>query len=368
MPVVFAVTVTLLLWCTGVYLLWKIPLCSGKRNDADISGCTIIIPARNEESSLPRLLDSLNNQRGARDEILVVNDRSTDETAAVARRHGARVFDNSERPEGWTGKTWACWNGAQEARNDILLFIDADTWLAPAALEKIVATYRRHGGLVTLQPYHCMEKAWERLSALFNLMVMIGVDAFAFGRGRRGASGSFGPCIICSKHDYFAAGGHERVKGKVLENLALGPVFKEAGMKITCFGGEQTIFFRMYPEGTASLVEGWTKGFATGAAETPRHSMACTVAWISGAFTAAILNGAAIGMPALRTPAVAALYPLYAGQLYWMLRRTGNFGIVTCLLFPVHLLFFAFIYIKSFIAIFVTKKVRWKGRTISVNT
>jgi 4,4'-diaponeurosporenoate glycosyltransferase len=368
-PVIVAAAVAFVLWWAGLYLLWRVPLCTGSRQGSVMHGCTVIVPARNEAHNLPRLLESLKPQLAADDEVLVVDDHSDDDTPGVAAAHGARLIESKERPDGWTGKTWACWQGAQSASNELLVFVDADTWLARDSLERMIGTLGQRRGLVSVQPYHCMEKPHERLSALFNLMVLIGVDAFALGRVNRAPSGSFGPCILCSKEDYFLAGGHERVRGMVLENLALGPLFQQAGLPVSCYGGARTVFFRMYPGGIGELVEGWTKGFASGAARTPPLTMALAVTWISGAFSAAIVAATAAVTPGLLPKAAAgAVYAVYAGQLYWMLRRVGNFGIAACILFPIHLLFFALIYSKSFVAIFVRKSVRWKGRTVSVGS
>jgi len=359
--------VSMLLWCCGLYLLWRIPLCSGKRDDAASEGCTIIIPARDEEHNLPRLLQSLRGQCTPDDEILVVNDHSTDRTADAARGNGATVVESAARPGGWTGKTWACWQGAQTARNDLLLFIDADTWFATGALDRMLATRRQAGGMLSVQPFHCMRKPYERLSILFNIMVMIGVDAFSPHAGRRPPSGSFGPCVLCTRKEYFAAGGHRAVRDSVLENLALGPLFRRAGSTIACYGGRDTLCYRMYPGGIGELIEGWTKGFATGAAHTPPLTMALTILWIAGAFISSIAAVLSFVSSATAVPVAAVLgYSLYCGQLYWMARRIGNFGPVTCLLLPVHLLFFTLIYARSFIAIFIRKKVRWKGRTVSI--
>lgn len=360
--------VSLLLWCCGVYLLWHIPRCSGERANAATEGCTVIIPARNEAHNLPALLQSLKPQCAPGDEILVIDDHSTDNTAEVARRFGATVVTSAERPDGWTGKTWACRQGAQAARNELLLFVDADTWLSSGALSRMIATRQRRGGMLSVQPFHCMRKPYERLSMLFNIMVMIGVDAFSMNARRHPPSGSFGPCILCTRTEYLAAGGHEAVRDSVLENLALGPLFGKKGIRVSCFGGRDTLCYRMYPGGIGELVEGWTKGFATGAAKTPATTMALTVAWIAGASIASINPLAAFAASSATAGAVAAVavYVLYCGQLWWMARRIGNFGPAACALLPVHLLFFTVIYLRSFFAIFIRKEVRWKGRTVSV--
>ncbi|MBN1308890.1 MAG: glycosyltransferase [Chitinispirillaceae bacterium] len=362
------VTTALLLWWCGTWLLWRIPHCSGQRGDQASEAVTVIIPARNEAHNLPKLLQSLKPQLAEYDEIIVVDDHSTDRTADVAYDGGATVLRSAARPEGWTGKTWACWQGAQAARNERLLFIDADTWFADGALGRMISTLQRKGGLVSVQPFHCMRNPYERLSLLFNIMVMIGVDAFSLRSGHRAPAGSFGPCILCNRTDYFRVGGHEAVRATVLENLALGPLFLKAGITVSCFGGRGTLFYRMYPKGLRELVEGWTKGFATGAAQTPPITMALTVGWISGAFMATITPVYFLIVPSggILRIAVSGVFALYCGQTFWMARRIGNFGIMACALLPVHLLFFSWIYLRSFVAIFIRKKVTWKGRDVPV--
>ena len=61
------------------------------------------------------------------DEILVIDDHSEDKTAAAAEKEGAKVIKSRQMPPGWTGKTWACYQGAQSAAGSILIFLDADT-------------------------------------------------------------------------------------------------------------------------------------------------------------------------------------------------------------------------------------------------
>ncbi len=93
---------------------------------------SVIVPARDEAARLPRLLDSLAADAQPY-EVLVVDDRSTDGTAAVARAAGATVVP-AERPAGWSGKAYACWAGAQAAQGDLLVFLDADVEPAPGAV------------------------------------------------------------------------------------------------------------------------------------------------------------------------------------------------------------------------------------------
>jgi len=60
---------------------------------------------------------------------------------------------SKDLPEGWTGKPWACWQGAQKATGDIFLFLDADTFLEPEGLSRIVSTYLEKGVLSQSSPF-----------------------------------------------------------------------------------------------------------------------------------------------------------------------------------------------------------------------
>ena len=107
---------------------------------------SVIVPARDEAAKLPCLLDSL-----AADpqpyEVVVVDDRSTDGTAAAARRRCDRGAGRA--PGGWSGKAYACWAGAQRAQGDLLVFLDADVEPAPGAVGALAAAAASSGGLVS---------------------------------------------------------------------------------------------------------------------------------------------------------------------------------------------------------------------------
>jgi 4,4'-diaponeurosporenoate glycosyltransferase len=88
---------------------------------------SVVIPARDEERTLPSLLGSLGRLADGMPETIVVDDGSRDATAAVARSAGATIVNPGEPPFGWTGKAWACDRGARSTNGELLLFLDADT-------------------------------------------------------------------------------------------------------------------------------------------------------------------------------------------------------------------------------------------------
>ncbi len=98
-----------------------------------------ILPAKDEELNLADCLRSVCSQSYPHLEILVVNDRSTDRTGAIAREVAARdsrvqVFTIEHLPPGWTGKTHALDQALRHARGEWLWFFDADTIHAPESL------------------------------------------------------------------------------------------------------------------------------------------------------------------------------------------------------------------------------------------
>jgi 4,4'-diaponeurosporenoate glycosyltransferase len=265
------------------------------------------------------------------------------------------------------GKSWACWRGASASRGAILVFLDADVRLEPGGLNRLMAEQRRCGGLLSVWPYHRMRRPYERLSAFFLLIVLAGMRCFTILGRRLEPLGAFGPCMAALRTDYFAAGGHEAVRGAILDDVALGRRFQAAGIPVHCLRGAGTVAFRMYPRGPRDLVEGFTKNFGLGFRTAGAFALVPTFLWIAGFFLAAGRLLIALVLPdhpGLTLWAVG--YLLYAGALAWQLRRLGNYGPFTALLFPVPLLFFAAVFLLSLARTFVWKTVRWKERTISL--
>jgi 4,4'-diaponeurosporenoate glycosyltransferase len=303
---------------------------------------SIIIPARNEEHNLPVLLRSINGQAVRPAEVIVVDDGSTDRTAALARELGARVVASQPLPEGWRGKTWACHQGAQAATGDLLLFLDADTWFEVEGLRKILTAYG--GGALSVGPYHAVREPYEQLSAFFNLVMTAGTVP----------GGLFGQMLLVDRESYRRVGGHESVKGRTLENFFLASLFREAGIPVRSMTGKGMLAFRMYPNGPRELVEGWTKGFASGAGQTPKPRLLLIIAWLSALVMAvSLLPVGLLGVT---------IYLLCAVQLHLLLRRVGAFRWYTALLYPVPLAFYFVVFARS--ALRSGKQVTWKGRTI----
>src|SRR3954451_17679201 len=138
----------------GGALLWRIP--RPPSTAASHEPCAIVIPARNEASVLPSLLDSLRDELRPGDQLIVVDDDSSDDTAGVASRGGAIVVSAPPLPDGWTGKTWACATGARTATADTLVFLDADVTVVPGGLDRVLGAHDH--GLLSVAPYHLTKR------------------------------------------------------------------------------------------------------------------------------------------------------------------------------------------------------------------
>jgi 4,4'-diaponeurosporenoate glycosyltransferase len=356
----------LIFWFFGFIFFWKVYYPRSTQTlDETSSKISIIIPARNEEKNLDHLFRSIKDKTLEAYEIIVVDDHSEDLTAEIGRKAGCIVISSKNLPEGWTGKPWACWQGAHKATGDIFVFLDADTFLESDGLSRIVSTYLETDGLLSIQPFHRMEKAYERLSAIFNIAIMVGVNSFTLWGSRQKPSGAFGPCMVCSREDYFAVGGHEKVRGEILESISFGKEFLKAGREVRCYGGKGTINFRMYPEGLRSLIEGFGKGFGIGANAMSLVGLFMMVSWITGGVAVTRHLMELVFSPDPVSLGVWMILDIfYILQIHWMIRRIGNFGFLTALFFQIPLFFFIVLFFSSLLRIFVIRRVTWKGREI----
>jgi len=344
------------------------------------TGYDVIIPARDEADVIGLLLSDLAPLAGTGNRVLVVDDHSSDATASVAGGFaGVEVIAAPDLPEGWTGKSWACHTGVAaisgsadpqpqlEVDSRGLVFLDADVRLGsatatgPEVLSLLVRRQRQVGGLVSVQPWHETRLLYERLSALFNVLAIMGTAMTS----RRGPTGAFGPVLVTNAEDYRASGGHEAVREQVVEDLALAERYTSAGRVVDLYEGGQDVRFRMYPNGPAQLIEGWTKNFATGAVATRPLRLLGAVLWITGlgSGVVALVDGVRGGLPLW---VGIGLYTAFVLQLVRMFRQVGRFGPVAALLYPGLLAFFFAVFARSVWSSRVRRRVTWRGRAIPV--
>ena len=356
-----ALAILILCWLAGWATLSRIKSCQPTATKPlPAAKISVIIPARNEEKNLPRLLRSLQSQPVPPDEIIVVDDASTDRTAAVAAGLGARVVTPPPLPDGWRGKTWACQHGAEQAKGKWLLFLDADTWFEPDGLAAVRAEFSAvGGGALSVAPLHHVERLHEQFSAFFNLVMLAGTGAFTALGDRLTPRGLLGQFLLIEKSAYVRVGGHAAVKERVLENFWLAEKLRAAGVPLHCRGGRKVFSFRMYPLGWREMMDGWIKGFASGAGKTPLPLLLLVIGWMSG-----LIMATGNLLLARNAPVCFFVYMAYAAQVAWLLRRVGTFHWATALLYPAPLVFYFVIFTRSVWRAMRKQPVNWKGRKI----
>ncbi len=343
----------------GFFLIRRIPICPPAQLHAAIT-FSIVIPARNEEVSLPLLLQSIAASTACPTEILVVDDASTDNTIRVAQKLGATVISSASLPIGWTGKAWACHQGALHAIGDHLLFLDADVFFVDGGLDRFISRWLAECDprlVLSLLPYHAMNVAYEQLSLFFNFFMAAGAGGF----GIVSEPSLFGQSLFISKETYFLAGGHAAVRGFVLENLNLAPLVRASGARILCLGGRGTLHMRMFPEGFRQMSDSWTKAFVHGATSSDSFVLALAVVWISALWSILplLINSGGYARVGLFF-----VYLLFGLQLMYVARQLGSYRFVACLLYPLPLAYYCVVFGRSTARRIFSRKTVWRGREV----
>jgi chlorobactene glucosyltransferase len=281
--ILFVLLQTLVTIAVNFFLFRRPPRTAPPAGDAPL--ISILVPARDEETRLPRCLDSLLAQDYPNVEILVLDDHSSDGTARVALERGfvaaavgaRRLMTGDELPPGWTGKAWACHQLARAAHGEFLLFTDADTWHAPESLSSVFALAQsERADLLGLWPRQ-ITKTWsERLVIPLIGLLIVGFmphlliwlpqrfPALARRVPRNwlwALGGACGQFLFFRRAAYDAIGGHESVRDHLVEDVALGRLIAERipdGLRLTNCDGSNLVTCRMY-ESVAGVWEGFSK-------------------------------------------------------------------------------------------------------------
>jgi chlorobactene glucosyltransferase len=251
---------------------------------------SILVPARDEAANIAACLRGLLAQNYPTTEVIVCDDSSTDETAAIVRALAARpgneqlrLLTGLPRPAGWSGKNWTCHQLAQAARGGWLLFTDADTRHGPASVGAALAlAWQYQADLVSLLPRHEARTLGERLLvtqlpliAWSLLPIALVPRRAAFARPFAGANGLY---LFFRRDWYITLGGYRAVRGAIAEDMRFAVETKRRGGILVLADGSAVVTCRMY-DGFASAWRGLARNALPAALDSPPIFLAFASIW-----------------------------------------------------------------------------------------
>lgn len=276
----------------GVRTLTNISRPEWDRNPAVPTGnprVAIIVPARNEESSIEQALQRLLVLDYDNYEVIAINDRSTDRTGEIMDAMGScsgdppgppagaagaernpgtntpprlKVVHIRELPPNWMGKAHAMWTAASQTDADWLLFTDADVMFRPDCLRRALtyAEAERADHLV-LFPRTIMKRPGEKMMlAFFQLMFVFGHRPWKVADPKAKDHIGVGAFNLVRRKVYEAVGTYEALRFEVVDDMKLGKVIKNAGFRQRNVLGNDLLEIR-WAMGARGVVRNLTKNF-----------------------------------------------------------------------------------------------------------
>ena len=370
--IILAVVLTLLpvvLFCKNLSLFSTASRDPELLERARNTAVSVCIPARNEEKSLRAALSSILASDHPTFEVLVLDDHSDDATPEIVsewtkKSERVRLLQSPPLPNGWNGKQHACWQLAQSAKYEFMLFLDADVRLSPDALTRILAQQAvRDVSLLSGFPKQETGTWSEKL--LIPMMHYVLLCYLPIDRMRKttdpGFAAGCGQLFLAKRSDYFACSGHAAIQGSRHDGIKLPRSFRKAGLRTDLFDATDLATCRMYEtfgQVQRGLLKNATEGIANARLIIP--------------FTILLLGGTLLPLALLvfgwfqSWSPVALVFLLGLSILSWVPRSLASvrfeqsrFGAVC---HPVAILWFV---ILQWIALFRELfgwKVRWRGR------
>lgn len=236
---------------------------------------SILIPARNEAHRIGAALESIAAQSELILETIVLDDGSSDGTKSVIQGFekcipGLRIIDGQDLPAGWCGKNFACWQLANQATGDLLIYMDADVQLKPGAIAYLrdYAFKNPQTGLASGIPLQVMGTFWEALLIPQIHFVLLGYLPMAAMRRTLdpGFAAACGQLLMVRRDAYFETGGHSSIASRIHDGLQLARHFRKTGFATDLFDATPLASCRMY-DNARDVFHGLAKNATEGMAD-----------------------------------------------------------------------------------------------------
>ncbi|WP_181186043.1 glycosyltransferase [Alkalicoccus urumqiensis] len=327
---------------------------------------SLLIPMRNEEKNVDRLLASVQKLSSPPMEIIVLDDHSEDTTyeklCVWQEKLPLQIIKGRTLPDGWVGKVHACHQLAAAADGDYYLFIDADVELHPHAAGAALASMRDSDGLVTGFP---KVPASSFLGKLIIPMQHFLVYAFLPAAAANystwpPASAAHGAFMLFTREAYEKTGGHESVKQSLVEDIHLAKAVKKNGFGVHLVNPAPLVTCYMY-DTNREVWNGFVKNFFPGLG----RSYIAAVLYIA-AFTILFILPLPLAAAGLFTGEYLAVVPLLLSvMIKWLSDRKSRQPWWTALLFPAAAAASIAVLIRSAQTQLSGKRFHWKGRSYS---
>lgn len=224
-----------------------------KRSTREAS-VSVLIPARNEEKNLSKILSDINCELTDLDEVIVFDDESEDNTLRVAEGFkesisSLKTLHSDGLKEGWLGKNYGCYNLSKEAKGDYLLFVDADVRLHAEALDFAVSYMEEHHlGMMSIFPKQVMISNGEKIvvpimnQILLNLLPLFLVKHSTLP-SLSAANGQF---LLFKREVYNELEPHSKFRDSAVEDIMISRFLKRMGIRISTIVGVDSVCCRMY--------------------------------------------------------------------------------------------------------------------------
>ncbi len=336
---------------------------------------SVLIPARNEALRIGPLLDSVLASEGVSCDLCVLDDESLDGTDAIveaySKKHpNVRLLKGTPVPAGWSGKQFACYELAQQAKYDELVFLDADVALTKDALRRAIMQRRRtNADLLSGFPRQRVITIGEQMLIPLIHVILLCFLPFALMRWTRmtGAAAGCGQFFLTTKQAYEQSGGHGAIRQSLHDGIMLPRAYRMSGLKTDLFDASDVARCRMY----TSFSETWSglmKNANEGFARMPLLPVMTVLMLL--AFVAPFLSAVALWLNLISEdfliPITAACALSYLPRVFCCLKFDRAW--LACMLNPASITLFLIIQWIALIRKSQGKGVKWRQRSYEMAT